>query len=212
MSEEQEFVERISAPLRAGERLDDSFEARVMSAAYADMRAGIRRGAHGPDTRGWWRRPRTVSVSPIAIAALAAGLVGIALLGGAGIGAALRAPTAAPSTNARLAATDGTSRDTVHIVRFVLDHPNAKSIALVGDFNDWSRGTTPLVRSANGHAWVVSVALPPGRHEYAFLVTDDSGEHWIADPLASTLHDDFGTESSVMLVGGEMTHGATNAS
>jgi 1,4-alpha-glucan branching enzyme len=48
--------------------------------------------------------------------------------------------------------------------------------------------------------WSVDVALPPGRHEYAFVM---DGKRWSPDPAADRVSDDFGTESSVVVVGGE---------
>jgi hypothetical protein len=51
---------------------------------------------------------------------------------------------------------------------------------------------------------VVSIALTPGRHEYAFVV---DGERWVADPFALTTRDEFGQESSVVRVGGDVTRG-----
>jgi 1,4-alpha-glucan branching enzyme len=72
-------------------------------------------------------------------------------------------------------------------------------VALVADFNDWNRAATPLRPTRAGGAWSVSVALPPGRHEYAFIV---NGRTWAADPSTPlTVHDDFGTTSSILTVG-----------
>jgi hypothetical protein len=47
----------------------------------------------------------------------------------------------------------------------------------------------------------VSVNIPRGRHEYAFIVDDGQGEKWIADPRKPVMTDEFGTESSVLHVG-----------
>jgi 1,4-alpha-glucan branching enzyme len=90
------------------------------------------------------------------------------------------------------------ARDTVQLVRFVFVDSGASSVALVGDFNEWTRGATELKRSGAPGVWSVSVALTPGRHEYAFIV---NGSRWVADPLAVKSSDDFGTESSVIRVG-----------
>jgi 1,4-alpha-glucan branching enzyme len=86
----------------------------------------------------------------------------------------------------------------VQLVRFVFVEPRAASVELVGDFNDWARGTTRLQRSGAPGVWVASVPLSPGRHEYAFII---NGSRWVADPLAVKSSDDFGTESSVIRVG-----------
>jgi 1,4-alpha-glucan branching enzyme len=90
------------------------------------------------------------------------------------------------------------ARDTIQVVRFVFVDSGASSVALVGDFNDWTRGATRLKRSGAPGVWTVSVPLTPGRHEYAFIV---NGSRWVADPLAVKSSDDFGTESSVIRIG-----------
>ena len=87
--------------------------------------------------------------------------------------------------------------DTVHMVRFVFVDSGAASVALVGDFNEWTKGATELKRSGAPGVWTVAVPLTPGRHEYAFII---NGSRWVADPLAIRSSDDFGTESSVIRV------------
>jgi 1,4-alpha-glucan branching enzyme len=49
----------------------------------------------------------------------------------------------------------------------------------------------------------VSLALPPGRHEYAFIIEGPAGERWAADPFAALVRDEFDTESSVLVLPGE---------
>jgi hypothetical protein len=84
----------------------------------------------------------------------------------------------------------------VNLHQFVLVAPNAASVSLVGDFNGWSLGATPLERQ--GSVWSVEVSLPPGRHVYAFVV---DGEEWVADASAPRApEDEFGRPSSVILV------------
>lgn len=192
------FVERIAGPLRTPERLADSFESRVMAGAYAS----------GRDTS---RGRRAFFVSPQRTL-LAAGLVGALLLGDAIVRVSLasrRGPLVASIPSSGVSA--GVVRDTVHVVRFVFMDSHARTIAVVGDFNGWDKHSTELTRTLNGKAWVASVSLAPGRHEYAFVVRDEAGEHWVADPAAATLHDDFGTVSSVVQVGGERTRSVANA-
>ena len=83
--------------------------------------------------------------------------------------------------------------------QFVLVAPQASSVALVGDFNDWDPARSPM-RTAQG-VWATTVPLAPGRYRYAFLV---NGAEWRADPGAPAAHDDeFGTPSSVITVGGK---------
>ena len=83
-------------------------------------------------------------------------------------------------------------------LQFVLVAPQAASVALVGDFNDWDPARAPM-QTAHG-VWATVVRLAPGRYRYAFLV---NGVEWRADPSAPAAKDDeFGTPSSVVTVGG----------
>lgn len=184
---EAAFVERVAPPLRAPETLDPSFEARLMALARAEAPR-----LYPPQPRTWWRRPRTVRISPLAGLALAAGLAGIVCLG-------TLATVGALGTDGRREVPEAGVGETVHVVRFVLAAPGARTVTLVGDFNAWAKEATPLATAAAPGVWTVSVPLSPGRHEYAFIV---DGERWVVDPLAAVVTDDFGTESSVVTVGG----------
>lgn len=193
---ETPFAERIARPLRDSDQLDPTFEARVMSGVHAEVRGGGRPRRAAP---GWWRRPGAVQLSPLGALALAAGIAAVAIVGDAGVRALVhRVPTAMPAST--VAAAPRT--DTVHLVRFVFLAPDAQSVSLVGDFNDWARDSTQLSPTATPGAWSASVVLPPGRHEYAFIVHTGAGDRWMADPFASMIHrDEFGTESSIVNVG-----------
>ena len=80
-------------------------------------------------------------------------------------------------------------------VPFTLLAPQASSVAVVGDFNDWK--PTPLVKNGAG-AWVARVRLAPGQYNYAFVV---DGSRWVADPTAPrNAVDDFGSPNSVVTV------------
>ncbi len=85
-------------------------------------------------------------------------------------------------------------------LQFVLVAPQAASVALVGDFNDWDPARSPMQTAHGGGVWATVVRLAPGRYRYAFLV---NGVEWRADPSAPAAKDDeFGTPSSVVTVGG----------
>ena len=47
--------------------------------------------------------------------------------------------------------------------------PDAKSVRLVGDFNDWDMTSPPMQRQPDG-CWFVQVPLTHGHHQYVFLV------------------------------------------
>jgi len=93
----------------------------------------------------------------------------------------------------------GGDTDALNAFQFVLVAPQASSVSLVGDFNDWDPARSPM-QTAQG-IWATTVPLPPGRYRYAFLV---NGVEWRADPGAPRAGDDeFGTPSSVITVGGK---------
>jgi hypothetical protein len=105
--------------------------------------------------------------------------------------------TAAPLRTTALTES-GELEDAAVSVPFVLRLPDARRIALVGDFNGWSPAATQLRRTANG-VWAVTVPLTPGRHAYGFIVDDTL---WVRDPRAEIEHDaDYGRDHSVIVVG-----------
>lgn len=81
---------------------------------------------------------------------------------------------------------------------FVLRRPEARRVAVVGDFNGWDPDATPLVRGLDG-TWTASVPLLPGRHGYAFVI---DGTTWLPDPRLPVTRDaDYGRDHSVVVVG-----------
>jgi hypothetical protein len=85
------------------------------------------------------------------------------------------------------------------LVRFELDAPEAQTVALAGSFNGWSDRAVPCARSAETGRWTVTVALPPGEHQYLFVV---DGGRWVPDPAAhAQVRDEFGQTNSVLVVG-----------
>lgn len=206
-AEHDAFASRIAEPLREPERLDASFDERLMAAVRASAPPtrvappAVFHSAMHDRAASWWRRPRTMRISPAVGMLLAAGLASIAFVGGA-LTARLTSEDAARPGAASVVAsapTPSEARDTVHIVRFVLVAPAAGSVSLVGDFNNWDRAATRLTPGAESGTWTISLPLAPGRYEYAFIV---DGTRWEADPTAPiTVHDDFGTTSSIVTVG-----------
>jgi transcriptional regulator with XRE-family HTH domain len=76
---------------------------------------------------------------------------------------------------------------------FSLLAPNAKRVALTGDFQKWSKNGIPMKRDKTGN-WKALVALKPGRYEYKFIVDDV----WQCDPAnTKTATNSFGTLNSV---------------
>ena len=84
------------------------------------------------------------------------------------------------------------------IAQFVARFPGARSVAVVGSFNDWRAGSIALEDRDHDGVWRGVVVLPAGTHEYMFVV---DGERWVADPLAGRyVADDFGRENSLLIV------------
>lgn len=81
------------------------------------------------------------------------------------------------------------------VVQFRLGAPEAREVALVGDFNGW-KPTHQLHQVADG-VWVVDVALEPGVYNYVFMV---DGTTLRLDPLAPHVTDGFGGSSSRLSV------------
>jgi 1,4-alpha-glucan branching enzyme len=57
----------------------------------------------------------------------------------------------------------------LHSVNFIYRAPLAKSVSLVGDFNDWQPTAHPMTRMPDG-GWIIRMELPHGHHQYLFLV------------------------------------------
>ncbi len=81
-------------------------------------------------------------------------------------------------------------------VTFTLVEPQAKLVCVSGTFNAWAPEATPLARQTDGR-WAVTLALPPGRHEYKFVVDGQ----WLPDPKApENVFNVHGTLNSVVEV------------
>ena len=191
MDKDAVFAEQIAARLRAPEHVHPSFEKRLIEKVRAEGPALYPVRANSG--RSWWRTERELRLSPLTGLAAAAGISAIIALSGIALGTRISSRSSATQRAASI-----TQRDTVQLVRFVFVDGKAASVELVGDFNEWAKGTTALRQSGVPGVWAVSVPLSPGRHEYAFII---NGSRWVADPLAVSTSDDFGTESSVIRVG-----------
>jgi hypothetical protein len=167
-------VQELQRPVR----IDESFERRVMVRVrrlYAERRP---RGVSG-----WLSAAARISHRPTWAAALAAGVVAVATLG---IVRSRPRTERAPGVLA------------IEPVQFVLVAPSARSVAVVGDFNNWGLGDSALVATNHEGVWSVTAPVPAGVHRYAFVV---NGKQWVADPTAPrSSGDDFGMPSSALVV------------
>jgi hypothetical protein len=184
-SSDDPLIARVAGELRRPVPISPDFDARVM--------ASVRRAPPARAVRAWaWlREPRALAISPLGGLAMAAGVAGLVFAGmwGGQRGAGSREPVAGSAVTA----------GTVPSVTFVFLAPQARSVALAGDFDGWDAARLPMQRQGSG-LWTVDVPLAPGRYQYAFVV---DGRRFIADPSAPrATGDDFGTPSSVVTVGG----------
>jgi len=167
-------LEMIVQELQHPVRLDDSFERRVM--------VRVRRLHAERRSRGWVAIASRITHRPGWAAALAASVVAVVTLG-------------------LLKGRPDSARN--HVVgtapvQFVLVAPNAHSVAVVGDFNNWGLNDSALVATNHEGVWSVTAPVPAGVHRYAFVV---NGKQWVADPSAPrSADDDFGMPSSALVV------------
>ncbi len=81
-------------------------------------------------------------------------------------------------------------------VNFICNSPQAQSVSVVGDFNQWNPRANLLKQTPDG-AWLLQVELRHGHHRYAFLVDG----HLTLDPRAQGVtRDDQGQRVSLMAV------------
>ncbi len=182
-AEAQEAVRLLEAMDRRDVTFSSGLEARVMQEVRQHAAARRVRANTDPVLWRWLTAP---SVPPWVVGAVAAAAV-IALVFGQ--------PGSANDPVARAQAT-AVAPESV-FVKFILFAPAAKQVTLAGTFNRWELGTTPLVRVSDEGVWTVTLGLPVGQHQYAFVV---DGQRWVVDPAAPTVDDGFGRKNSVVSV------------
>jgi hypothetical protein len=181
-------IKDVARALREPVRIGPSFNERVMRAV---------RGLPKHSRLSFWRRlamPRTITVRPLAASLVAASLVLFALVGLWHVSADLdRAAT--PFAKAMFPPKAAPDQH----VQFVLVAPDAKKVAVVGDFNGWDASHSGYqAQHRGGGVWSVMASVPVGHHRYSFIVDDSL---WVADPSAPRVVDnDFGTTNSAIVV------------
>ncbi len=168
-----ELLQRVVTELRRPVRLDPSVDAR----ALREIRRLGAAGRPRPAQRPLW----------LAGAALAASLLLAVLLRSSG-----DIPVSRVAST--IVAPDASTRP----VRLRLASPASSRVAVVGDFNDWDPGATPLRPTEEQGVWTVELQLRPGRYHYTFLI---DGRRWERDPSEPRANaSDFGAPMSVLTV------------
>jgi hypothetical protein len=169
------------------ERAPANLAMRVLAALPADAPARSR----WRDLVAAWLQPREVAIRPV-----------YGLLAAAAVSALLfvpRARTAPDAPAPAVASADAAAADApVIYVRFSFQAPDARTVALAGDFNDWQSGALALTDADGDGVWSGTFALEPGVHKYMFVVDD---ERWETDPVAENYIDDgFGMRNALIAI------------
>ena len=189
------MIERVRETLRAapGAVPDQRAVAHLLSKVWAAPRPSRWRRLLDA-----WRVPALSGVGALAVTGVALA-IGFVTRGTLTSDVAPEATVAAAGgTPVVLASNPASGAETAAVpTQFVLDDRTARSVSIVGEFNGWTPGKTPLTRLESG-LWTVTVPLTPGRHVYAFVLDDTLVK---ADPRAPKVRDaDYGRESSVVMV------------
>ena len=189
------FIASLAKELKEPVRLDPRLDDRIMAALEPEV-ISIASRRPAAVTLPWYRRTFAVP-APIGLAAAAA-FAGIATLGTLYM---RQAPmvAAAPGLTLQSVANPAPVDRSAELVptTFIYPDPSVKSVAVVGDFNDWDAKATPMAYDSTHNAWVVSLPLTQGLHQYQFLV---NGERHVTDPTAPQISGDFGSPNSVVTV------------
>jgi hypothetical protein len=199
------LIARVRDTLAPMPRVDASDVARMLVAVHGRRRTMRERILE----RIWFMRIPSVStlgVASVAVLALTVGFMSRDMLN-RDTEPALSTSTASASTNATTAIDSAARAVPVAVgaveelevpIQFVINVPNATSVALVGDFNGWDASAIALERVPGSPLWTTTYNLKPGRHVYAFVV---DGTKWIRDPRAAeAVDEDFGRPQSVIVV------------
>lgn len=147
-----------------------------------------------PVRRPWWRhawlwarKPLSLDLTPLRLASVS--LVFVLLLW---VAAGQREPPVASRVDSLQAA--------AATVVFRLPDPagQIRSAAVIGSFNNWNPKGFQMHFAPDRGAWLLQAQLPPGHHEYAFLVDETRVS---PDPQAIlTREDGFGNLNSILLL------------
>lgn len=187
------FIEEIAGELKRPVRFDSSFESRVMSAIDPSIVSRDKRRKPTP----WLLRPRTFYVSPLAGIAVAAGLVAVITMS-----ALQTVPNDQKNVMAstELVLPNGfvpVAGPAMYAAPFTYINRSAKSVSVVGSFNDWD-ATKNVLQQTSDSVWSTNIMLAPGRYEYQLMVDGKL----IADPNAQrSAQSEFGEANSVVMVG-----------
>jgi len=135
----------------------------------------------------WWVHPHVVRVRPL-----------IGLAAAAAFATLLFLPSEVLTPEEPSGAATALVGEDVY-VQFILEAPDAASVAVAGDFNEWAPQFALADPDGDG-IWSGRVRLAPGVHKYMFVV---DGTDWVTDPHAERYTEDgFGNRNAVIAITG----------
>lgn len=187
------FIDEIARELKQPVRIDPRFDERVMAALEpAVVPIGTRRPVVA--TRRTWSLG--ASLGGLAAAAAIGAIVAIGVMNSRDAGSA----TVAVTEGTQLVPVANSVADSASMLQetqFILVDNSAKSMSVVGQFNDWDQTATPMTFDSTHGAWSVTIPLLPGRHEFQYVI---DGTRRVNDPTLPQVSSDFGSPNSVITV------------
>jgi hypothetical protein len=186
--EHDALINEIASELKRPVRFSENFDARVMSAIRTSHLTVVRgeRAHAAPGGR------RVLVPAFVGLAAAAALTIMVVRAGNQpSVPEMAEAPT--PFTQV---ANLGEEKMLLQDEQISFFLPNAKSVEVMGAFNDWDASRSPMVRQKDG-TWTITLRVLPGSYEYQFLV---DGKTRMTDPAAPATDSEFGEANSVLTV------------
>jgi hypothetical protein len=187
--EHDALINEIAAELKRPVRFSESFDARVMS-AIRTSHLKVVRGERAHAAPGGRR------VLVPAFMGLAAAAVLTIMVVRAGSDQSSPAPFASNTPPVVDVSDVGGERVLLQDIQLSFYMPHAKSVGVMGAFNDWDASRSRLTRNENG-TWTITLRVLPGSYEYQFLV---DGKTRMTDPTAPATDSEFGEANSVLTV------------
>jgi hypothetical protein len=192
----EEWLDELVGALQKEEPANPEVEDQLMARIRAEA-ARTMPGAGAVHGRGWWNwlsRPRRIALSPLGFGAAVLGMLLLAL-GGSYLGGSMDRREAEMRA-AAIPRAEGTRP-----VLFTLLAPQAHSVSVAGDFNNWDPAAAPLELRASGGVWAGVYWMPDGVYSYSYVV--DGRISTQAGDRPSLPAADFGGSNSVLVVGKE---------
>ena len=82
-----------------------------------------------------------------------------------------------------------------YLAFFKLTTPEAKTVYLAGNFNNWRASNSAIMTKLNDGTWIKKIPLPAGTHRYRFVVDGK----WVEDPANNSAEPDSFNERVSLL-------------